>query len=262
MSKKSYDFPFHIGDFLGGVISMDAAEVGAYTMLFVAHYQAGLDGLENDETKLARIAKCTPKVWQRVRSTVLAKFYLEGDRWKHAKVIEVLNLKGITSANQRANSLERWNRHDADGMRSDENKSASEKPSLTNSDFEAKPLNGNGRGHAAGIPTFSPRERDRISPLTPLRENLTSGKRDFKNFSEERSEKDDSGADAAKPFRIDLLLKDADLRQLGAVAPQWDKYVLQREYDDRVNSGRFARPRYPATAFLAWAASYTKGKPP
>lgn len=67
---------FHIGDFLGGVMQMDCAEVGAYTMMIIAHYQAGLKGLPADEDKLRRITKCNPKVWARIRASVLEKFTL------------------------------------------------------------------------------------------------------------------------------------------------------------------------------------------
>lgn len=67
----------HIGDFIGGVLHMDATEVGAYTMLLVAHYQAGEEGLPDDDRKLARIAKVSLKQWGRVKDTVMDKFELK-----------------------------------------------------------------------------------------------------------------------------------------------------------------------------------------
>lgn len=78
----------HIGDFLSGVMHMDGAEVGAYTMLLFAHYQAGEEGLPDDDKKLRQICKITTRSWAGVKATVLSKFYLENGRWKHKRVID------------------------------------------------------------------------------------------------------------------------------------------------------------------------------
>lgn len=79
---------FHVGDFLSGVMHMDSAEIGAYTMLIMAHYQAGECGIPDDEKKLKRITRCSGKVWNRIKDTVLEKFYLEDGFWRHKRVIE------------------------------------------------------------------------------------------------------------------------------------------------------------------------------
>lgn len=81
---------FHIGDFLSGVMHMDGAEVGAYTMLIMAHYQAGEQGIPDDDKKLRQICKITSRSWKTVKETVLDKFYLEGGFWKHERVITEL----------------------------------------------------------------------------------------------------------------------------------------------------------------------------
>jgi uncharacterized protein YdaU (DUF1376 family) len=106
---KIITVPLHIGDFLGGVMHMDGTEIGAYTMLIVAHYQAGEIGLKDDDKSLAKTARLTLKQWQRVRETVLEKFYLEGGFWKNSKVIEVISQIELTSSNQRAKALKRHN---------------------------------------------------------------------------------------------------------------------------------------------------------
>ncbi|MAH03981.1 MAG: hypothetical protein CL561_00275 [Alphaproteobacteria bacterium] len=79
---------FHIGDFLSGVMHMDGAEIGAYTMLIMAHYQAGEKGIPDDDKKLKRITRCSGKVWNRIKDTVLEKFYLEDGFWRHKRVME------------------------------------------------------------------------------------------------------------------------------------------------------------------------------
>lgn len=87
MSKIKYA-QIHIGDFLSGCIQMSAAEMGAYFALVLAHYQAGTKGLEDDRQKLARMAHCDPKQWDRIKNVVLEKFYMEDGHWKHERVME------------------------------------------------------------------------------------------------------------------------------------------------------------------------------
>lgn len=103
----------HIGDFIGGVLHMDATEVGAYTMLLVAHYQAGEEGLPDDDRKLARIAKVSLKQWGRVKDTVMAKFELKDSFWRHSRVVDELREGKSKSADAKAKALKRWAGDDA-----------------------------------------------------------------------------------------------------------------------------------------------------
>jgi uncharacterized protein YdaU (DUF1376 family) len=82
---------WHIGDFLGGVMQMDGAEIGAYTMMIVAHYQAGLEGLSSDDKDLMLITRTNPKVWHRIKVKVLKKFTLVDGRYIHERIVEELN---------------------------------------------------------------------------------------------------------------------------------------------------------------------------
>lgn len=83
-------FPFHIGDFLGGTIGMDATETGAYVMLIVAHYQAGVDGLPDDDVFLSRVARVSTKVWKTIRPRLALKFNITNDLWRHERVCQEL----------------------------------------------------------------------------------------------------------------------------------------------------------------------------
>lgn len=67
---------------------------------------------------------------------------------------------------------------------------------------------------------------------------------------------------AAAPFNIDPHLSDDDRLKARQAAPGWDIYFLMRTYNESVSSGRLDKPRYPARHFVAWCASYTKGKQP
>ena len=79
---------FHIGDFLSGVMHMDGAEIGAYTMLIMAHYQAGEKGLPDNDERLKRITKTNTKVWNRIKNVVLEKFENKNGFWTHDRVLK------------------------------------------------------------------------------------------------------------------------------------------------------------------------------
>lgn len=71
------------------------------------------------------------------------------------------------------------------------------------------------------------------------------------------------GADAPMGvFNIEHKLNDDDRAAAKQAAPGWDIHFLMRTYNDSVASGRIDRPRYPGRHFVAWCASYTKGKAP
>jgi uncharacterized protein YdaU (DUF1376 family) len=70
--------PLNIGDFHKDIVHMEAREVGAYILLFLAHIQAGEEGLHCDDKKLARIARVSDKVWKGgLRESVMEKFRYE-----------------------------------------------------------------------------------------------------------------------------------------------------------------------------------------
>lgn len=114
-----HHFPFHIGDFLGGVMHMDGMEIGAYTMLIIAHYQLGREGLPDDQKKMAKIARLSTKQWSQVRDTVLEKFNLRNGFWTHIKVIEIISQIELKSSEQKAKALKRWNSDDATALPDD-----------------------------------------------------------------------------------------------------------------------------------------------
>ena len=122
------EVPFHIGDFLSGTMHMDATETGAYWMLCVAHYQAGCQGLPNDDVKLARIARVTPHMWQRIRATILAKFSVEGEFIRHKKVIDVLTKISEKSNAAKASALIMLDNRRANAQRPLSERPANQKP--------------------------------------------------------------------------------------------------------------------------------------
>lgn len=103
---KIHTIPLNIGDLLGGTQDMDAAEFGAYCSLFMACYTVKDHRLDaNDKAGLARIARCTPKVWSRVSVKVLKKFRQEGGFLYHDRVLLVVSKLERLSSKNRDNAL-------------------------------------------------------------------------------------------------------------------------------------------------------------
>jgi uncharacterized protein YdaU (DUF1376 family) len=106
---KIHTVPLHIGDLLGGVSSMDAMEVGAYTLLMIACYQASDHRLPNDDGRLARMARVSAYNWRNgVRDVVMKKFRLEGDGWVNERVLQEVEKIKKLSAKNKSNSLKRF----------------------------------------------------------------------------------------------------------------------------------------------------------
>ena len=61
MSKYQW-MPLWVGDFLGDTAHLNAAETGAYLLLLIHLWLNGT--LPNDDRKLARIARTTPRQWR------------------------------------------------------------------------------------------------------------------------------------------------------------------------------------------------------
>lgn len=63
--------PLATDAFIADTTNMDAAETGAYLLMLMASWRTRDGGLPNDDKQLARIARCTPAKWQRVKLAVL-----------------------------------------------------------------------------------------------------------------------------------------------------------------------------------------------
>lgn len=102
----------NMGDLLGGTAGMDAAEYGAYLSLFLASYQTKNHRLPDSDDRLARIARCTPKVWKRIRPQVMSKFIhkQEGGEsfFVHERVQKEAEKYQMKSTKNKDNALKRW----------------------------------------------------------------------------------------------------------------------------------------------------------
>lgn len=221
-------FQFHIGDFLTDALQMDATECGAYTMLMIAHYQAGEDGLPDDDEKLARIAKVTPHVWKgRIRKEVLEKKFAQNfsqnfsTNWVSKRVVDNLKKREKFLSNFEANPLENSD------------------PSLNS-------------GRTLPSPSSFNEVKNFKHPSTAAaREASGSGAAG-------------GGTRATSPiYRVMDHLDADDLQKCRASAPGWDIGKLAEKFDADIEAGRRDmphQPQHPVEYFCGFLRRYTKGK--
>ena len=100
---------------------MDACETGAYWLLLIAHYQAGKNGLPDDDAILRRIAKVTPQKWLHIKKILVDRFVIEGGRWINLSVSDRLSDIQKKSEQNRANALKKNNSPSKSAQRSHSN---------------------------------------------------------------------------------------------------------------------------------------------
>lgn len=84
MGRPDSWMPLYIGDYLADTAHLTATEHGAYLLLLMAYWRAG-EPLDNNDAKLARIARCSSREWAEVKPAVLA-FFEVGDKLIHGRV--------------------------------------------------------------------------------------------------------------------------------------------------------------------------------
>jgi uncharacterized protein YdaU (DUF1376 family) len=85
--------PLYIGDYLRKTTHLDATGSGAYLHLIMYYWDNGY--LPNDDLKLARIAKLTPRQYAKLRPSLNAFFQPD---WRHKRIDEELQRFGSISA--------------------------------------------------------------------------------------------------------------------------------------------------------------------
>ncbi len=115
--------PLWTDAFLGDTIHLNAEETGAYLMLLMVMWRTGDCTLPDDDVKLARWARCSPKAWSRIRPTILEFLSPIGDRWTQKRLKDertfVEEKKQRAAENGRASALKRKGRHSTERVASD-----------------------------------------------------------------------------------------------------------------------------------------------
>lgn len=86
---------------------MDATEMGAYFSLLIACYQSE-NKIPSDDTRLARMARVSPKVWKRIKPIILDKFIEKDGFLSNMGAQRELQRCGLLSTKNKANALKRY----------------------------------------------------------------------------------------------------------------------------------------------------------
>lgn len=75
----------YVGDYLGDTHHLGALEHGAYLLLLMAMWRAG-GTLPANDASLAKLARCTPAEWDRIRDNVIAFFRRSRGKLTHKRL--------------------------------------------------------------------------------------------------------------------------------------------------------------------------------
>lgn len=220
------EYPFHIGDLVGGTAHLDDAQFGAYMRLLIANIQAGPDGLKSDQEVLRSYTRQTPKGWAKLWRLIGDKFEEKDGRVFNPRVaVTILNIIN-KSKDAQVKALKRWETPNAAALPEDSRGNANLKTSKPH-----QPLNNNLLDS---------------EPARPQGEVSISS----------------NGKARGGPFRIMDQISEQGRERARLAGPGWDLQHLAGIYDQKIAEGTFQQPRNPDNAFAAWVGVYTKGKPP
>jgi len=90
-AKPDTWMPIFWGDYTRDTAHLSAAEHGAYLML-IGHYWTSGKPLPNDDDRLARIARMTPREWKKTKPVLAEFFEITEQSWAHNRVERELSL--------------------------------------------------------------------------------------------------------------------------------------------------------------------------
>lgn len=74
--------PLWTDAYIADTLHLDTLEHGAYLLLLMAAWRTKECAIPNDDVKLARFARLTPRVWLRIKPTIMALWIISGDDTK------------------------------------------------------------------------------------------------------------------------------------------------------------------------------------
>lgn len=107
------EYPFHLGDLIGGTAHLTNSQFGAYMRLILALVNKP-DGFTIKQAKA--YSRITGRHWESFWAVVGDKFVEEDGKIHHKKVRETVYKIACKSVKNRANALERWNSDDANAL--------------------------------------------------------------------------------------------------------------------------------------------------
>ena len=234
MSRPNAFMPLYVGDYLADTAHLEAAEHGAYMLLLMHYWRAG-EPITADDTQLARIARCTPKQWQRVRGAVLAFFTEKGDVLVHGRVERELERANSyydrKMERAKAGAAKRWSKQAASNANSDAKppdkqcfKHASSIPEAMLDDCQPQP-----QPHSLGKPSERGRARTCWPPDAVVPENW------IKTAAEQRRLAGLAPVDLQVSARMFANFYAADVanpRTPAEFQAKWNNWALKEKPDD------------------------------
>ena len=79
--------PLFTDAYIADTMHLDCMESGAYLHLLIAAWRSPDCDLPDDDKMLARMAKCTPRQWVKIRPAVMAFWTLEEHKWTQKRLL-------------------------------------------------------------------------------------------------------------------------------------------------------------------------------
>lgn len=230
------EYPFHLGDLVGGTTNLDDAQFGAYMRLLLANInaQASKGGLPDNEEVLRSYTRMGPKAWKKLWLLIGDKFVRENGKIFHPRVKETVNEIIKNSNTARANRLKG---HNSDSTGVEQTKDPGPSNPLTHKPLNPKPIKNNS--------TLSDNSRAGVDNST---DESSSG------FS--ILEKEGARHSPRRAFKIEFHLDDQTRDQgkklcKDARPSALDFYAMCAEYDEWINK-KGIDPDKPKAAFIGW----------
>lgn len=80
--------PLFTDAYIADTMHLDCTESGAYLHLLMAAWRSVDCSLPDDDKKLCRMARCTPRQWSKMRATILDFFTLENHKWTQKRLLK------------------------------------------------------------------------------------------------------------------------------------------------------------------------------
>lgn len=84
-SRPDTWMPLYWGDYLRDTAHLSASEHGAY-LLLIGHYWTSGQPLQDDDARLARIARMSPREWKAARVALSEFFNIDNGLWSHKRI--------------------------------------------------------------------------------------------------------------------------------------------------------------------------------
>lgn len=226
------EYPFHLGDLVGGTTNLDDAQFGAYMRILLANInkQAKNGGLPDNLEVIRSYTRMGPAKFKKLWLLIGDKFVQEDGKIFHERVKKTVNEIINLSNTNRANRLKGWETEQTGVEQSNDQRKSNP--------LTQKPIN----------PTTKDKNTDSS-------DNSRAGKKEGQGFS--NSEKNGARhSPRGGAFNIEHHLDDSDrdaarLICKGAKPHALDFYAMASEYNAWINKkGVF--PDYPKAAFMAW----------